>query len=207
MKLLEDYIRAVCASRELGSEVAHRQDIPSRSARLAAIPSSLIPQLKSGLPKLNLAKLYIHQAEAIERVLAGEDVVVVTPTASGKTLCYNVPVLNACAENPQARALYLFPIQALEQDQLGAFRELAGACGLADRIEAEIYDGDTPGHKRRKIRNAPPSVIITNPDMLHVGMLAFHEKWEKFFSALLFYFFSVYFFNNGLCVICYACML
>lgn len=184
MKPIEEYILKIIRSREIGPEVAHREDIPPRPPIWSDLPAGINPELAAGLGGQGVSRLYLHQAESISRSLAGEDVVVVTPTASGKTLCYNLPVINHCAADPGSRALYLFPIKALEQDQLGAFRELCGSAGLAGRVEAEIYDGDTPDHRRRKIRNDPPSVIITNPDMLHVSMLAYHEKWEKFFSTL-----------------------
>jgi DEAD/DEAH box helicase domain-containing protein len=186
MDLLARFIREVRQHRELGPEVVHQEDLPPHGAITGEFPAGLAPELAAGLRALGIRELYLHQSEAIGRALAGEDLVVVTPTASGKTLCYNVPVINRCASDPEARALYLFPIKALEQDQLGSLRELAGAAGLADRVTAEIYDGDTPAHKRTRIRNQPPSVIITNPDMLHLSMLAFHAKWEKLLASLKF---------------------
>jgi len=185
-KPILDYINAVTHSRELGPEVVHREDIPAAPPAWKDVPLGLVPELKQALPALGIKKLYVHQAEAVDLALSGKDLVVVTPTASGKTLCYNLPVINAAASDETSRALYVFPIKALEQDQAGAFRELSGAAGLAERVRAEIYDGDTPDHKRRKIRNNPPSVIISNPDMLHMSMLAYHEKWEKLWKTLRF---------------------
>lgn len=186
MKPIEEFIQKICRSRDLGPEVVHREDIPAREAMWAEVPDELIPEVREGLKKIRIDRLYTHQVEAIEKTLSGKDVVVVTPTASGKTLCYNLPVLHRIKTEPETRALYLFPIKALEQDQIGAFREMAQACGMEDTASAEIYDGDTPSHKRTKIRKNPPNVIITNPDMLHMGILAYHEKWEKLFKSLEF---------------------
>ncbi len=184
MSRIARFLERVARHTDLAGEVAHREEIPRRTARFGAFPSKLRPELQAGLAALGIERPWIHQAEALRRALAGEDIVVVTPTASGKTLCYNLPVLDGCVTQPEARALYLFPIKALEQDQLGAFRELAAACGLEGRVTAEIYDGDTSAHRRAKIRATPPNVVISNPDMLHVGMLAFHPKWETFFTNL-----------------------
>src|SRR5512143_386156 len=184
MTRIDRFLERLARHADLASEVAHREQIPPRAARFGAFPSRLRPELRAGLAALGIERPWVHQAEAVRRALAGEDIVVVTPTASGKTLCYNLPVLDGCLADPEARALYLFPIKALEQDQLGAFRELAAACGLEGRVTAEIYDGDTPAHRRAKIRSAPPNVVISNPDMLHVGMLAFHPKWEAFSTNL-----------------------
>jgi DEAD/DEAH box helicase domain-containing protein len=180
------FLERVARHTDLAGEVAHREEIPSRPARFGAFPAKLRPELQAGLAALGIERPWTHQAEALRRAINGDDLVVVTPTASGKTLCYNLPVLDGCLGDPGARALYLFPIKALEQDQLGAFRELAAACGLEGGVTAEIYDGDTSAHRRAKIRAVPPNVVISNPDMLHVGMLAFHAKWETFFTNLKF---------------------
>ena len=184
MKLLERYIEGICKSKDLGPEVVHRETITARPEKFAQIPEGIEADLRAGLSKLRIKNLYTHQAQAIESILAGKDTVVVTPTASGKTLCYNLPVIQSCLKNPESKAMYVFPIKALEQDQLGAFRDLVNACGMSDKVEAEIYDGDTSSYKRGKIRNNPPQVVITNPDMIHVGMIPYHEKWEKFFKNL-----------------------
>ena len=124
---------------------------------------------------------YLHQAEAIEAVHAGDDVVVVTPTASGKSLCYTVPVLQAIADDPAARALFLFPTKALGQDQVAEFGELAAAAGLS--VLASTYDGDTPAPIRSAVR-AAGQVVVTNPDMLHSAILPHHTKWFQLFEQL-----------------------
>jgi len=124
--------------------------------------------------------LYSHQAEAVKLSLQGKNVVLSTSTASGKTIAYQLPVLHGLVNDPKARGLLIFPLKALERDQRDALQALAGDLG----ITAAVYDGDTPDSERRKIRSAPPRVIITNPDMLHVGFLAFHNSWKEFFANL-----------------------
>ncbi len=184
MKPLEEYMRDIGADGELGREIVHREDIEPRQARLERVAPALGTELTRGLASLGIGSLYRHQAEAVALALGGRDVAVVTPTASGKTLCYNLPVIRRCLDDPAARALYLFPIKALEQDQLGAFRELAAACQAS--VTAEIYDGDTTSHRRGKIRRDPPNVIISNPDMLHLSLLGYHQQWQAFFEGLRF---------------------
>lgn len=184
MKTIDQFLEEITGSRDLGREIAHREEIPSRPPRWGGFPSGLRPCVKEGLSAIGINRLYTHQSTAMKQALEGRDLVVVTPTASGKTLCYNVPVVNRCLEKPETRALYLFPIKALEQDQIKGFREFAGACGAEGVITAEIYDGDTSSHKRARIRNDPPNVVISNPDMLHMGILAYHQRWESFFSNL-----------------------
>ena len=128
-----------------------------------------------------IGRLYSHQRDAIDAIHDDRDTVVVTPTASGKTLCYNLPVLNAILRNSSTRALYIFPTKALSQDQLA---ELAG---VIDRLEVDIktytFDGDTPQTARRLIRSAG-HIVVTNPDMLHAGILPHHTKWIKLFENL-----------------------
>jgi DEAD/DEAH box helicase domain-containing protein len=127
--------------------------------------------------------LYTHQVEALEALRAGQDIAVVTPTASGKSLCYNLPVLDAIAREPAARALYLFPTKALSQDQLAEVRELALTADL--ELAAAVYDGDTPAPIRSSIR-AAGQIVVTNPDMLHAAILPHHTKWFQLFEQLRF---------------------
>ncbi len=155
--------------------------VPARPARHAPFPAGMHPRLREALARKGMANLYTHQAEAIERTLAGEHVCVVTPTASGKTLCYNAPVLNTLLANPNARALYLFPTKALSQDQLN---ELQGmVAGLEVDIGVYTFDGDTPASARKAIRQAG-HIVVTNPDMLHTGILPHHTKWMRLFENL-----------------------
>jgi DEAD/DEAH box helicase domain-containing protein len=155
--------------------------IPARAAEWAPLPDWIRPELADAYRAKGVIRLYSHQAEAAERVRRGRNVVVVTPTASGKTLCYNLPVLNAVLENPDTRALYLFPTKALAQDQLGELQDLSRRTG--DRWGVFTYDGDTPGDARRAIRQQG-HVVITNPDMLHTGILPHHTRWTRLFENL-----------------------
>ncbi|MCZ7542286.1 MAG: DEAD/DEAH box helicase [Anaerolineae bacterium] len=154
---------------------------PARPARYADFPAALDDALAGALRALNIAPLYTHQAAAVEAALRGENVVVVTGTASGKTLCYNLPVLQACRRDPEARALYLFPTKALAQDQAAALGALVKALG--GDVPVSTYDGDTPARLRSNIRKAS-GVILSNPDMLHQGILPHHTRWAAFFANL-----------------------
>ena len=155
--------------------------LPKREAVFAPFPEGLDERVIPALQKHHITQLYAHQADAFSAIQEGKDVVIVTPTASGKTLCYNLPVLNEILKNPDARALYLFPTKALSADQVSELYELIELIG-AD-IKTYTYDGDTPGAARRAIRQAG-HVVVTNPDMLHSGILPHHTKWVKLFENL-----------------------
>jgi len=165
----------------LSNAVTHHATLPARDAITAPFPNWLDRRIVSGLEDRGITSLYSHQAEAVEAVHAGEDIVVVTPTASGKTLCYALPVLQALAEDPSARALFLFPTKALGQDQVAEFAGLAKASSLA--VAAATYDGDTPAPIRSAIRTAG-QVVVTNPDMLHSAILPHHTKWFQLFEQV-----------------------
>jgi DEAD/DEAH box helicase domain-containing protein len=157
--------------------------LPAFEGRFAPFPDWVNPRLQSILKKRGFDHLYSHQAEAVNLVKKGLDVVLVTPTASGKTLCYNLPVLNRILEEPETRALYIFPTKALAQDQMHEVH------GLITDLKADIktytYDGDTPDDARQAIRKQG-HVVVTNPDMLHAGILPHHTKWQKLFANLKF---------------------
>ncbi len=159
------------------------RSLPPREARYAPFPEALHPALVAGLQKRGVDRLYTHQSEAVEAALAGKNLCVVTPTASGKTLCYNVPVLNRLMSNPKARALYLFPTKALSQDQLHEIKDTIDI--LEVKIGAFTFDGDTPSSARKAVRSAG-HVIVTNPDMLHSGILPHHTIWIRLFENLEF---------------------
>ena len=148
-------------------------------------PTRLDPRLRAALERRGLRQLYSHQAEAYQRVIAGEHIVVTTPTASGKTLCYNLPVLDAILKDAATRALYLFPTKALAQDQMAELHELCGLIAEAggEAIGVHTYDGDTPADARKTIR-ARAHIALTNPDMLHAGILPHHPRWAKLFENL-----------------------
>ncbi len=157
------------------------RQIPAREAIFRPVPSWVTPALAEAYQAKGIRELYSHQAATAELVRDGKNVVVVTPTASGKTLCYNLPVLNAVLENPDIRALYLFPTKALAQDQLAELQELAKR--LDDGFGVFTYDGDTPSDARKAIRERG-HIVLTNPDMLHTGILPHHTKWMRLFENL-----------------------
>jgi DEAD/DEAH box helicase domain-containing protein len=178
---VERVLAQILAEPSLAGGVVHRSTIPARTADFVPMPEWLDPRIVAGLGSRGITSLYRHQAEAVEAVRAGEDVVVVTPTASGKSLCYLVPTLQALADDPTARALYLFPTKALGQDQVAELSALSRAAGL--EINASTYDGDTPNPIRSAIRSAG-QVVVTNPDMLHAAILPHHTKWFQLFEQL-----------------------
>jgi DEAD/DEAH box helicase domain-containing protein len=170
--------------QEHGSPVRAVKHQPARAAQYAAFPDAVNTRLRSALAARNINQLYSHQAVAIQQALAGRNIVVVTPTASGKTLCYEVPVLQSILEQPGARAIFLFPTKALAEDQrleIQAFNEALGG-----PICCHTYDGDTPQDARRAIRDKA-NLVLTNPDMLHSGILPHHTKWVKLFENLRYF--------------------
>ena len=172
--------------REFMRRVAAWERLPARPAATAPCPASLDRRLVAALETHGIESLYTHQVHAIESIARGEHIVVVTSTASGKTLCYNLPVLDAVLHVPTTTALYLFPTKALAQDQLVALHELTAT--LDARIPVQTYDGDTPKERRRSTRagQGPGGILITNPDMLHTGILPHHTQWATFFQNLRF---------------------
>ncbi len=155
--------------------------LPSRGADQVPVPDSLSQPVKAALSARGITQLYSHQARAVELSLSGRDVVVATPTASGKSLCFNLPVLEALAREPTACALYLFPTKALARDQEESLRGLMTDAGL--KHGAITFDGDTPGDARRAARERS-GVVLTNPDMLHSGVLPHHTSWARLFANL-----------------------
>ena len=176
-------------------QLIHVERIGGRRARYASLQQPLLRSLVEAIKAGGTQQLYMHQAQAIDAVRSGQHVVVATSTASGKTLCYNVPVLEAIAQNWQARALYLFPTKALAQDQLRALKELVHNFDLASSQHNNgepvvnprfgIYDGDTAQSSRTRLRREA-NIILTNPDMLHVGILPNHRLWSDFLKNLQF---------------------
>jgi DEAD/DEAH box helicase domain-containing protein len=170
------------AARDVTGEVVTAvRYFPAREAHWAEFPAWVHADLVAAYGAKEIRQLYTHQAIAAEAVHAGKNVVVVTPTASGKTLCYNLPILNAVLENPDTRALYLFPTKALAQDQLAELYDLNQR--LDNRFGVFTYDGDTPADARRAIREKG-HVVLTNPDMLHTGILPHHTRWARLFENL-----------------------
>src|SRR6202046_2697103 len=170
------------AGRYRGDEVLTAvRHFPAREAKFVAMPDWVRPELAAAYRSKGIEQLFSHQAAAAEMARSGKNFVVVTPTASGKTLCYNLPILNAILENTDTRALYLFPTKALAQDQLSELHDLATR--LHDCFGVFTYDADTPSDARKAIRERG-HVILTNPDMLHTGILPHHTKWTRAFENL-----------------------
>jgi DEAD/DEAH box helicase domain-containing protein len=174
-------LAALLEEPSIARGVVHHEVIPPRPAEHADFPAWVDPRIVAGLATRGIERPYTHQAEAIEAAHAGEDLVVVTPTASGKSLCYTVPILQAIADDPAARALLLFPTKALGQDQVTEFGELSRSAGL--HVSSATYDGDTPAPIRSAIRGAG-QVVATNPDMLSSAILPHHTKWFLLFEQL-----------------------
>ncbi len=161
--------------------IAHWKTIPPRQARLAPFPADLDARIRQTLVDRGITSLYTHQAASYNHVRAGRNIVAVTPTASGKSMCYHLPILQSLSEDSQMRALYLFPTKALAQDQRAELHELVRQAGLP--LKSETYDGDTPANIRQLVRQAG-NIVITNPDMLHAAILPHHTKWVSFFEHL-----------------------
>jgi len=178
---VHEVIEAFASRDSRGEILTAVRHFPARTAEWAAFPAWVHRDLEAAYAAKGIRQLYSHQAAAAEAVCAGKNVVVVTPTASGKTLCYNLPVLNAILENPDSRALYLFPTKALAQDQLAELYDLNQR--LENRFGVFTYDGDTPGDARKAIREKS-HVVLTNPDMLHTGILPHHTRWTRLFENL-----------------------
>ena len=155
--------------------------LPAKAGEYADFPDWVELSLVDAFMKKGIKRLYSHQAEAINAINQGKSIVVVTPTASGKTLCYNLPVLDSILKSPESRALYLFPTKALSQDQVAELTEVINI--LDADIKTYTYDGDTPPNARKIIRSAG-HIVVTNPDMLHSGILPHHTKWIRLFENL-----------------------
>ncbi|MBR2602144.1 MAG: DEAD/DEAH box helicase, partial [Clostridia bacterium] len=167
--------------RSFMENVTRWEVLPARPAKTAPFPENMDPRIREALGKKGIHALYTHQAQSLAATARGEDVTVVTPTASGKTMCYNLPVISAILKNPDARALYLFPTKALSADQVSELYEMIEQMGVD--IKTYTYDGDTPAAARKAVRQAG-HIVVTNPDMLHSGILPHHTKWVKLFENL-----------------------
>jgi DEAD/DEAH box helicase domain-containing protein len=180
---LEQVLDYFKSSEKIMRNVTSWVELPAREPVYAEFPDFLDSRIREALQRRGVRQLYSHQASAIQAVREGENVVVVTPTASGKTLCYNVPVLDAILKDEESRALFLFPTKALSQDQVSELHELITEAGVD--VKTYTYDGDTSQTARKAIRQAG-HIVVTNPDMLHSGILPHHTKWVKLFENLKF---------------------
>jgi DEAD/DEAH box helicase domain-containing protein len=180
---ISDYIASLINSSSLGSQVAYHTILEKTPGRWSESIQDFSPAVQQALRAAGIAKLYRHQEQAIHKVRSRKDIIVATPTASGKSMIYNLPVLERFQDDVSSRSLYIFPLKALAQDQLRAFEQLAVNFEMP-RPTAAIYDGDTSGYKRKRIRETLPNVILTNPEMLHLSFLAHHRKWNHFIEGL-----------------------
>jgi DEAD/DEAH box helicase domain-containing protein len=175
----EGYLKDLRQTSFYKGQITHIQRLLPQKAEYGDLETPLHPTLQDAMARLEIRDLYVHQAEAVNAARRGESVTVVTATASGKTLCYNLPVLERFLENPKARAFYLFPTKALAQDQLGKLDDF----GLFPTIRHATYDGDTAPNDRRYIKRGA-HIVLTNPDMLHIGILPYHTSWSSFLANL-----------------------
>ncbi|WP_312113909.1 DEAD/DEAH box helicase [Brevibacillus reuszeri] len=178
MSAVLDYLKTEERFRD---NIAHWKVIPPREAKSVPFPLEMDSRIQDALVRRGIPSLYTHQETSFRHVREGKHIVAVTPTASGKSMCYHLPILQTLSEDTQARALYLFPTKALAQDQKSELHELISEMGLS--IKSETYDGDTPANIRQMVRKAG-NIVITNPDMLHSAILPHHTKWVSFFEHL-----------------------
>ncbi len=174
-----DRFQALHRQPDSAVRAIHHQ--PAAPGEFAEMPEGVDPRLRTALERRGIHRLYTHQADAFGAIEAGRNVVIVTPTASGKTLCYNLPVWNLLLRDDGARAMYLFPTKALAEDQLHEFNAAVEEMGA--EMRAFTYDGDTPQDARKAIRQRA-NVVLTNPDMLHAGILPHHTRWARYFENL-----------------------
>ncbi|MEN8700731.1 DEAD/DEAH box helicase [Bacillus infantis] len=180
-KNLQEILKDLKMTEEFKDNIVHWHTIEEKEAKTEELPEDIHPSLRNALERRGISRLYTHQRSAYAAASQGKSLVAVTPTASGKTLCYNLPVLQTAVSDPKARALYIFPTKALAQDQKSEINELIQEAELP--VNSYTYDGDTPANIREKVRKAG-HVVITNPDMLHSAILPHHTKWVSLFENL-----------------------
>jgi len=185
---INEYIESLKNSKKFGPQVVYQRNFPASYPSFKAPAKPIGHSLLAGLKTFGISSLYRHQAQGIDEIKKGNDLIVATPTASGKSLIYNIPVIEEIVKNHDSRALYLFPLKALAQDQLRTLLEMEKQFlkNTHNRTNTfvSIYDGDTSGYQRAKIRKNIPNILITNPDMLHLALLPYHDTWSTFFKYL-----------------------
>lgn len=182
---IEEYLNALEHSRKYGPQVVCHRKTAATEPVWDKMPQGLHPEISQMLRASGIKQLYSHQAEAISGILRGEDVLVATPTASGKSLIYNLPVLNTLFDDTPSSALYLYPLKALARDQRNTLEDLYKKLAPEEKgTFSALFDGDTNSYRRRKIRENPPRALLTNPEMVHLSLLPWHQSWSAFFSRL-----------------------
>lgn len=188
---LAEYIESLKNYKGFAGDIVCHKSLPEKQAQYAPEPPIFKNDLSGLLSELGIKKLYGHQKRAMDFILKGEHTVIATATASGKSLIYNLPVIDRLVEDPESCALYLFPLKALARDQLGTVERLLKSAGQIGqkgpaKLSAAVYDGDISQYQKTKIRKSPPAILLSNPEMLHLSMLAHHHAWERFFRHLKF---------------------
>jgi DEAD/DEAH box helicase domain-containing protein len=181
---MRSFVESLVGDGKLSRHVVYRGVAEGRPARTVGDAGDWPPGSREGMHALGVESLYSHQAAALDASSRRENVLLATPTASGKTLSYLLALLASRQSDPCARALFVYPLKALARDQLTAIRTFLSGAGLAAEAVAEVYDGDTPESARRRIRRQPPLAVLTNPDMLHLGILPHHDTWAPFLGSL-----------------------
>lgn len=182
--IISDYVDALKKFERLSDDIVIHKEIHGRKASFKSPKIPFSPKIDRILIESGINRLYSHQIEAIDSIREGTNTVIATPTASGKTFIYNIPVFEEILKNSKTKALYLFPLKALAQDQLKTIVKIFNIFEKSERPTAEIYDGDTKPWKKTKIRRDPPNIILTNPDMLHLSILPYHNTWKDFLKNL-----------------------
>ncbi|MFO7754077.1 MAG: DEAD/DEAH box helicase [Desulfobacteraceae bacterium] len=185
---LAEYIQSLKEYKGFAGDIVCHRVLPEKKPEFSGGGDALPGRIYRVCERLGIHKLYRHQVDAVRLILQGLHTVVSTPTASGKSLVYNLPVMETLMEEPCSRALYLFPLKALARDQLESVRSCLEAAGKEssgeNRFSARVYDGDVSSHHKGQIRRNPPNILLTNPEMLHMAMLAHHHLWQDFFANL-----------------------
>jgi DEAD/DEAH box helicase domain-containing protein len=180
---VDSFLKALLPRQLSRGHLVHVEVVPPRSPRYAEAVPAVPCVIQDALRACGIDQLYTHQVQALAHARAGRDVLVVTGTASGKSLAYQLPILETLLQDPEARALFLFPTKALEQDQLKSLQRLIP---WGSGIRAEILDGDTPAHRRAQLREHLPHILISNPDILHLSLLPHHAAWKTFWEKVRF---------------------
>ncbi len=183
---VDEYVAALLAAPAFAAQITHHAVLPEEPAAFGKPVRPLPTALTGVLGHMGIERLYSHQAQAMDSLRSGRHVVASVPTAGGKSLIYNLPVVERFLHDPESTSLYLFPLKALAQDQLAAFAAMTEHWPKAGRPSAAVYDGDTTPHFRKKIREHPPTALFTNPEMLHLALLPHHPLWTTFFAGLSF---------------------
>lgn len=183
---IQEYLDALLASRKYGPQVVSHRSVPPNDELLAKGSLPLCDRLMNHLSRSGIKRLYSHQAKAIKLIQEGHDLIAATPTASGKSMIYNIPVVDMLAQGELATSLYIFPLKALAQDQLRVFESYQSILPEGRKRYAAIFDGDTSPYQRRRIREEGVPVVMTNPEMLHLSLLPYHGNWRSFFQSLRF---------------------